>query len=493
MPKKRWSKVIGLIICILCMLMILCSCYSTPEEQAITGKDNEALEELLRESAAQPKQSAPLESETPMWELTKEFGSGSKLIVMAPVITHGETNAPVAVVKENPFAEEQCKQITEDIYPDSKVRYYAITKAALEPEIMKYKQYLHLLKSNPEKFYENTENVGFAFTEEMLKNANKTWETIGNLSAEEQLNIIIDGLEQQYREAPDDSELQETDYKFQEIMDEANSEQMNLMVYEDKGIVYLSFVNWKTDISGSELKLSTTKNNSMQDIIQNECVQPDAFKDDAKFYENKKIADDLLDILGIDYMDLQWVTSGKDEMDEDFYTMCYTRVVNGFSETHTPDYLGTLAFDPEFEKYRNLWKDENLQVTVKNGEIISARWLNPAKIEIENENVKIISWEEVQEIFLKQMDRLMAPDISKDDFQVGILGDNREIHINKIELGLTKILIANSDEYKLIPTWTFSGYDKARLFHNPETAGAITCFVTINAVDGSIIDRGLMY
>ena len=71
-------------------------------------------------------------------------------------------------------------------------------------------------------------------------------------------------------------------------------------------------------------------------------------------------------------------------------------------------------------------------------------------------------------------------------------GEPTAIHINRIELGLTKLLMPNSESYKLIPTWSFLGYDEG--FSSQATdVGAEICFVTINALDGSIVDRGNMY
>ena len=59
-------------------------------------------------------------------------------------------------------------------------------------------------------------------------------------------------------------------------------------------------------------------------------------------------------------------------------------------------------------------------------------------------------------------------------------------------MGLTKLLMPNSESYKLIPTWSFLGYDGA-VPSQADDAGAAICFVTINALDGSIVDRGNMY
>lgn len=86
----------------------------------------------------------------------------------------------------------------------------------------------------------------------------------------------------------------------------------------------------------------------------------------------------------------------------------------------------------------------------------------------------------------EQLDRMLTPATYSPS------GEPTAIHINRIELGLTKLLMPNSKSYKLIPTWSFLGYDEAAT-SRADDAGAAICFITINALDGSIVDRGNMY
>lgn len=480
-----------LFLCILSFLLCLTACKRTPTEQAVTEKDSEELNELLQQKGnAKPtaQQEAEVSEAENIWNYTKEYESGAQLIVEASLTTHEEANAPVATIVEKPFTEEQCEKISEAIFPNHQIYNYEITKEILEGEIMEYKEFLHKAKTDPDYFFfeDGDRRISFALPE----GTNLSVQEMENLTVEEELNIILDDLEKRYLHAPTEVDLKTTDFQFKSL---SESQQLNLMTRDNKKTILFDFVNWTSGIRGSEFLFSMNGENLGNDKILNECVAPDSLKGNDGFENAKKIADRFAQNLGADYMEIEWVTTGTDINGEEFYTLCYTRTVNDFRETHTSDYLGTLAFDPDFDQFQDLWKYESLEITTKGNFVISARWLNPGEITIENENVKMISWEEAQDVFLKQMDRLMSPETSEDDFQLGILGGDREIHINKIELGLTKILMAESGEYKLIPTWNFSGYDKSHLFNDPETAGAITCFVTINAVDGSIIDRGLMY
>ena len=64
-PKIKLSIAV---VCILCLAFFCSSCKSTPDKQAITGKDNEALEVLLQQSA-DPGESndAAAQEEQPEW------------------------------------------------------------------------------------------------------------------------------------------------------------------------------------------------------------------------------------------------------------------------------------------------------------------------------------------------------------------------------------------------------------------------------------------
>ena len=96
------------------------------------------------------------------------------------------------------------------------------------------------------------------------------------------------------------------------------------------------------------------------------------------------------------------------------------------------------------------------------------------------------------------MDFLMSPTpIKSDDPSTATFFiEKTNVHINRVELGLTKLLMKDSqDDYKLIPTWSFLGYQTSasRPAQEGLNIGGEVCYLTINAIDGTVIDRGLMY
>lgn len=114
--------------------------------------------------------------------------------------------------------------------------------------------------------------------------------------------------------------------------------------------------------------------------------------------------------------------------------------------------------------------------------------MNPSQVSsIESKSVELLSFEEIEEVFIKQMDYLLQASIYSE-----IYGEDWIINIERVELGLVKVLEKGTDSYKLVPAWTFMGGedDPSRLTDN---GYCDVCYMTINAIDGTVIDRTLMY
>ena len=141
------------------------------------------------------------------------------------------------------------------------------------------------------------------------------------------------------------------------------------------------------------------------------------------------------------------------------------------------------------------WSPEYLLIRTENGYITRVQWNNPTNIvKIDNDNVKIISWDEAKEIFLKQIEIMLSPDVEGDNTE-WFFENTEKIHISRIELGLAQVVMAgNNNTYKLIPSWNFMGYETIKDSENDNIKhGSEICFVSVNAIDGSIIDRQNMY
>ena len=138
---------------------------------------------------------------------------------------------------------------------------------------------------------------------------------------------------------------------------------------------------------------------------------------------------------------------------------------------------------------RNLDQEE-IFGTLYQGEVVSLQWNSPFTVlSVENENVPLLSFERIMEIFKRQVFMSVYCD----------QGHPITYRITAIQLSYMRVQIKDSDDYYLLPVWDFTGYmiydwqmspgDMAVAqghFHNMS-------ILTINAVDGSILDRYLGY
>lgn len=471
---KIGGNLLLLTILLFMMIIIVTACHQTPEQGAVTQKGSGILEEGILQTAS-PVEPSDSETYAPeSWKYEKEYSSGHRLVIDASIDNMSLAGIPVISVKERPFKEgDQLKDIVKIFCPNAKVYDVGmlLTKSQIEENIIMFKEDLYKLKSERDQKDGGSNQV------------------MDYQAAEEWLNSEIARLEEEYKTAPSDSDLEEANFEFKFAED---SYQSNLKAIEGDRIVRLNFVNWNIDggtYSGSEFSMQDEKYENT-DALET-FADPALLLGDAAFANERKRVDQCLQAMGIDYMELDSVTKNTNG-----YQYYYTRSEKGFAEIYTNVYLGTPQNEPEGMIFKELFKPEYLEVITQRGQIVRIFWKNPTEVTKEdNNNVKVIPWSKVQEIFLQQIDRILTPEpmSNVDEKNATVFPEATEININRIELGLTKVLMHESqNDYKLIPTWNFMGYDKT--FVEPDvTPGADVCFVTINAIDGTIIDRGLMY
>ena len=186
-----------------------------------------------------------------------------------------------------------------------------------------------------------------------------------------------------------------------------------------------------------------------------------------------------------------------DNTDEEKYAykFLFKRVVNGVSVSHVEQSRyssgGQLCMEP--------WDTESVYIAVDDTGLLSFEYSQPIEInEIANENVAILSFDEIKEIFKKQMQINYAWNVDEH-----IL--SQIVTISRIELGLAMVARKDNAGYMLIPAWNFYGYDTYtydeqqpggwQLDENNQVVVEEygTSFLTINAINGSLIDNNLSY
>ncbi len=465
MRRLRKATVVALFSMLLFTGMcFLTACQGTPSQNVVAQKAD-SLEEGIKQTAPPTEQTAVEEEER--WEYQKEYDSGKSLNVDAVLINKNKADIPVISVRLKPFeGGQQLKSIIGVFCPGAKVYDNVdFTKPYLEQEI---------LDLNEEIFRVENDMLPYPGAEQRIPDSQKE-------SYIKSLRDAIKSYEELLKTAPELSELDEASFEF---TDAGDSFQSTMQAVTADRVVFFDFVNW--DATGSDFFLNDAafEYNEKTESFKN----PSMLADDDAFQKEKVMIDGLVRDIGIDYMTLDSVSKGKNG-----YFYYYTRKEKGFNETYANTYLGSMQTDGE--AVMNLIESEHLEIETINGQVVKANWTNPTEvIKEDNSNVRILPWEQIQETFKTQMDYMLSPD-SKNMGQTDAMmfPENTQIYINKIELGLTKVLMKDSGgDYKLIPAWSFMGYDTNYTQKGVEPGSEI-CFLTINAIDGTVFDRGLMY
>ena len=114
-----------------------------------------------------------------------------------------------------------------------------------------------------------------------------------------------------------------------------------------------------------------------------------------------------------------------------------------------------------------------------------------------NENVKLLSFSEISKIFCEQIGyHYYTGDPNNPNS-----GNGEHLYITDVYLSMMRVRKKDSvDEFYVLPVWDFVGYmeyDKYPFTNEELEQEKDSCrclsFLTINAIDGTIIDRNVGY
>ena len=143
-------------------------------------------------------------------------------------------------------------------------------------------------------------------------------------------------------------------------------------------------------------------------------------------------------------------------------------------------------------QYGYLPEQENMTLIVADGKIVQMNYDAPLTVTgTENGNVQLLPFEKIQQRFREQIFRNFYVDE----------GDDLTLRLTNVTLSMMRVLKKDSPgEYYLLPVWDFTGYDENELMrNNPDLLEghiqwwAGQSMMTINALDGSLINRQLGY
>lgn len=132
---------------------------------------------------------------------------------------------------------------------------------------------------------------------------------------------------------------------------------------------------------------------------------------------------------------------------------------------------------------------EYIRVAVDGGGVQAVRWSGPTEITGEKGTSTLLPWEQIEKIALEVLP-LKYTSWERDFSSVSVT-------IYDIRLGYMRVLSRNeANAYELVPVWDFMGFvymDNAGTGRHTEHVHANNSLLTINAIDGTVIDRSYGY
>ncbi|MBQ6076977.1 MAG: hypothetical protein IJK88_02630 [Clostridia bacterium] len=139
---------------------------------------------------------------------------------------------------------------------------------------------------------------------------------------------------------------------------------------------------------------------------------------------------------------------------------------------------------------------EHCDVLVRDGKVASIIWYNAFEVTgTENENVALLPFDDILNIFKRQIFR----SIYLDPAESGQPEKVENMVVERIVLSYMRVKKKDAqNEQYLLPVWDFMGYSYDARHEGTDLSGTKSWFsgqslLTVNAIDGSIVDRNVGY
>jgi len=472
----------------LLMIFGMVACQTTPEESAVQQKDASVLMEKIASGEISEESGENQLFTSDKWEETINIMDGTVTVNFnAKINAPQEMAYPVIQIKPVGFDMDDFYTIQQTFFEGQEI--YGLgerPKEYLEELILKKKQWIN----DPESNFNTTNR-----TKAQYKSA-----------LQERLDEI-DQLEAEYLAAPTWDEIEPitmTDkilrmgpiLAFQTIAEPAENsipalyicatEEYNyrnnfieIQTYESQN---LDMSKWAADDTGflTPPPIKTSK----QEIIRQ--------------------AEALIKSLGIEGMVMS--SCELSLPDNDTCRIVFSKEYNGVAVNYTNN-------DVESDGatlYTHPWPAERIEMAFNDNGLLTFLWQSPSEeVEILSDNIELLAFEKIQDIARNQLSNRFK--WGEDGIQEKYATEKRVV-INEIRLGMMRVSIPNrTDEYMVIPVWDFYGdyalivpakdVSKTQFLTNEDGEGEFWAhfsdqdysLLTVNAIDGSIIDRSLGY
>jgi len=487
------------------MLLTLAGCKATPKDAIVKGK---SLNKMI--DSATKTQEGATNSATGV-TLTEKIGAKKtyvkelvdakgkvKIHVNADVVVPDSKSIAIQKVQKASFSQKNVDILREQLVKGQLFSGddFKLTKSEIQQQILDLEAAIAKGPSNDRKskalgqdFRKNT----LADLKEKLKTAPETstkTPSNGKLEADKEA-----GGEKLYGLAQSEN---------------GGYESLGVYNYDNEAINYVDYTSEKSGFSKT-MGNFMSKEQSETDIANGSTpyITPAEIANlqDISITENaaRQKAEALISSLGINGLKCytaEKVYGGSDEKTADLgafinprkcvWYLRYERNVNGIPTTYTP--YDCIKVDQDNQSAP--WSYEDMTFAIDDTGIVGFSWKSPYKVTgTVTENSNLLTFDKSMNVFNN-----MALVVNSWD---GIAADNPrvigvEINVNHIKLGLSRITEQDKrDSGLLVPVWDFFGsltyINKANGVTKNQLLDENIPILTVNAIDGSIINRSVGY
>lgn len=500
MKKKIRTVFLGI-----CMgSMALAGCEKTPKEAIVREKGADSMRQY--ESGEQAKGALRERLEVPEQYKNESVYEDGRLVIEtdADVFVPDADAVHTYAVSAKEMNQELIDRVTDVFFEGDTIyhgyAYHQWTKEDLQQMITRLKKYKSEGNLDPYK-YGTDEN--------------------GNLQYD--INAVIESYEEQLQTAPEEREKVEVkpalnlEYwsgKGEDGKKEVDTDHFSGVAETESGAYYYTIdYALKPDVRFHISKRKDEVQDSMEfsgwtegEFVMADRESPSYLSEEEiqnmlhiSYEDAKKIAEEKVEKLGLGLSLAAWDYSvfrqgepgtGEERMLDAGYLFQFSRKLEGVPITYELNWGGALE---DMDSTLVPWSYERCSILVGDDGIQEVTLLNPYDIgEIQTENVTLMDFESILHIYEQMMEVSNADVLNYET--------KRTYHIRDIRFGYMRIYdpAADNDAGLLVPVWDFFGnFDVVDLDGTVSSSGtgerSTRSFLTINAIDGSIIDRQYGY
>ncbi len=498
--KRILAAVLGLITALL-----FCACQPTPEKAVVVQKDSERLlEDAQKDTANSPETSADvsLQEQYAIPETYQFEAQGAdgllNIHVDAQVVVPGTSAMPIYRVKKAQFSQGVVTALFGTLCGDAEmyVRSWERTKEQIQEEILQIK------KGISEENQQFLDNGGLSGSEENIAMLEKQLKTAPETIVEERADGILREISEVQpvpdpgieagAEEPEETPPPETiTYlgldAYERYEEGINGTGRSINVQNRDNLAVIFYTDFRNPGGGVNFSSSGTvailDDTDIDAEIQSEIGLAPS--------EAEQMVQELLDKTGSE-MVVDSIYLQDDEQKGSYdgivrpaeqyaYKVYCVRTVDGLPCS----YVAGGSEPADGDMMAPYWMYESLHCQVNSEGIFDILWMCPLEIiETVNEDAQLKPFSEIQEIFEKMMGIKYEP-------QAEYGGSEYDFEINRVTLSLHRVVEQDSNETGLlVPAWNFYGKllmnASGEEYEKFEKLGE--SFMTINAIDGSIID-----